>query len=367
MTLTTESQPTAAGADLEAAASALPALIAQWDGASATVLGVLGDRLGLFRALAAFGPSTAKALAAATSTERRYVEEWAAGSVAAGFLSYDAGTATFALAPGMALILGRDDTPFSFGGAFQNFGALLRVIDDVEFAFRHGGGVHQQHYGDDCYEGMARSTATWHDHLLVPSWIPAVPGLHERLVAGARIADVGCGQGRAALRLAAAYPASTVVGYDVHAPAVDAARLAAAEAGVADRVRFEATDAADGLPERFDLVLALDVVHDAANPAGLLQSVLSSLKPNGVFLVLEIRCESSVEANAAAPLGATRYTMSLLYCLTTSLARGGAGLGTCGLPEPVLRAMAIEAGFQSVDVVVGDNPFNVLYALRTGT
>lgn len=363
MTITTD-HPTPTRAELEAAASALPTLIAQWDGASASVLGILGDRLGLFRALAAQGPSSVEALAAATSTERRYVEEWATGSVAAGFLAHDPGAATFSLAPGMGLILGRDDTQFSFGGAFQNFGALLRVLDDVEFSFRHGGGVHQQHYGDDCYEGMTRSTAAWHDHLLVPAWIPAVPGLHERLVAGARIADIGCGHGRAAIRLATAYPDSTVVGYDVHPPSVDAAGRAAAEAGVADRVRFETLDAADGLPEAFDLVLALDVVHDAADPAALLRAVGSALKSDGVFLVLEIRCEATLEANAAAPLGATRYAMSLLYCLTTSLARGGAGLGTCGLPEPVLRTMAAEAGFPSMEVVVGDGPFNVLYALR---
>lgn len=367
MTITDEVHSTPTDTELEAAAAALPALIAQWDGASASILGILGDRLGLFRALATHGASTAETLAAATATERRYVEEWAAGSVAGGFLTYDPGTATFALAPGMAVILGRDDTPLSFGGAFQNFGALLRVLDDVEFAFRHGGGVNQQHYGDDCYEGMARMTAAWHDHLLVPAWIPAVPGLHERLMAGARIADVGCGLGRAALRLAEAYPASTVVGYDIHAPAIEAARRAAADAGVADRVLFDTLDVADGLPEDFDLVLALDVVHDAVDPAGLLGSVRSSLASEGIFLVLEIQCDASLEANAAAPMGTTRYAMSLLYCLTTSLARGGAGFGTCGLPEPRLRELATEAGFASVDVVVGDNPFNVLYALRPGT
>ncbi|WP_296147009.1 MULTISPECIES: class I SAM-dependent methyltransferase [unclassified Pseudonocardia] len=183
------------------------------------------------------------------------------------------------------------------------------------------------------------------------------------MCAGARVADVGCGSGLGAVRLAQNFPAVTVVGYDLHAPNVARATAAAEAAGVADRVRFVVADAADGLPERYDVVTTFDVVHDAVNPLRLMRSVHDALVPGGVHLCLEINCSDRPEDNVG-PVAALLYGFSVVYCMTASLAQGGDGLGTLGLPESRLRELGLRAGFAEVRRVDIDNPFNSLYTLR---
>jgi len=181
-------------------------------------------------------------------------------------------------------------------------------------------------------------------------------------VPGARVADVGCGTGQALIALARAFPAITATGYDVHPPAVERARRAAAAAGVADRVAFQVLDVTAGLPESFDVITTFDVVHDAVDPLGLLRSIRDALRPGGRYLCLEINCSDQAAGNTG-PIAALLYGFSILYCMTTSLAEGGEGLGTLGLPEPVLRQLAGKAGFTQVRHVEMDNPFNRLYEL----
>lgn len=190
-----------------------------------------------------------------------------------------------------------------------------------------------------------------------------MPAVSQLLEAGADVADVGSGRGRALITLATAFPASRYVGYDVHTPSVQAARRAAEEAGVADRVRFEQRDVAtDGLSANYDVVFTFDVVHDAVDPAGLLRGIHAALRPEGRYVCVDMNASHRSEENAG-PIGALFYGLSILYCMTTSLAHGGAALGTCGFNPHTAEVMCKEAGFSKVRRLPRENPFNNIYEI----
>jgi SAM-dependent methyltransferase len=213
------------------------------------------------------------------------------------------------------------------------------------------------------YEGIERFTAGWFENLLIPVWIAALPTVQAQLERGIRVADVGCGRGRALIKLAQAFPESRYIGYDLYGPNVDRATANARAAGVEDRVTLRQGDVVDGLPERYDLITTFDVVHDAVDPLGLLRAIRQALQPDGTYLCLEINCQDRLEQNAG-PLGALFYSCSVLLCMTLSLAEDGAGFGTMGLPETRLRALAEEAGFSHIRRLPLENPFNTLYELK---
>jgi 2-polyprenyl-3-methyl-5-hydroxy-6-metoxy-1,4-benzoquinol methylase len=329
---------------------------------AAVVLAALGDRLGLFAALAADGPASTDELATRTGTDERYVREWAAGLVAAGYLDRDPVDGRVVLPAAHVPTLAQEGGTTFFGGVHQELVGLVQGFYGVADAFRTGGGVAPEDLHEDVWLGTERFTAGWHSHLLVQQWLPLMPDVEAKLRAGARVADVGCGAGRGAVALATAFPACTVVGYDAHAPVVERARALAAEAGVADRVSFAVLDAAAGLPERFDVITTFDVLHDAVDPQRLLTAIHDALTPGGAHVCLEINCADRAEDNVG-PIATLLYGFSLLYCMTTSLAHGGAGLGTLGLPAARLRELAARAGFARVRQVAMDNPFNSLYEL----
>lgn len=337
--------------------------IADLAGTMTTVLCALGDQTGLFSALAASGPATAAELARRTGAEERYVLEWARGLTAAGYLELDRAGGRFSLPPAHAAVLADEGGAIFLGGCYEELGGMLQILDRVAASFRRGGGVPQAAYPDSAYDGMARFTRAWFDHHLLAEWLPLAPGLEERLRAGLRWADVGCGAGRAVIRLAEAFPRSTFVGYDAFPAQVERARRAAAQAGVAERTRFEVADAAHGLPEPADVISTFDVVHDAVDPGALLRGIRRSLADDGTYLMLEINCADD-PADNAGPLATVLYGFSVLYCMTTSLAHGGAGLGTCGCPPSVVDALGTAAGFGSVRELELGDPFNRLYELR---
>ena len=337
-------------------------VLADTAAAATVVLAALGDRAGLFKNLAEHGPGTSGELASRTGLSERYVREWLAGMFAAGYLTYDDALGSYALPAEHVPTLAAEPGPAFFGGVHQELIGAIQRYDDVADAFRRGGGVRPADLHPDVWAGTSRFTAQWHQNMLVQQWLPLVPDTTAKLRAGARVADVGCGTGQALIALARAFPAITATGYDVHPPAVERARRAAAEAGLADRISFEVLDAAAGLPESFDVITTFDVVHDAVDPLGLLRSIRDALRPGGTYLCLEINC-SDQAADNTGPIAALLYGFSILYCMTTSLAEGGEGLGTLGLPEPVLRQLAGKAGFTQVRYVEMDNPFNRLYEL----
>jgi SAM-dependent methyltransferase len=331
-------------------------------GLYAAVLAMVGDRLGLFRALAEGGPATAGELAERAGVAERYALEWLRGLYAATYLELgDDGR--FVLPAAHAQVLAAEDGPFFLGGAYELTYGFLAPIDRLIDAFRSGGGVPQAAYPHEAYHGMARFSSPVYAHVLVQDWIPRVAGLRERLERGARWADVGCGGGRALIRLAEAFPNSTFVGYDQFGRQLDMARASAAAAGVADRVRFEVLEGAQGIPGRFDVISTFDVVHDAVDPDALVTGIRRSLTDDGTYLMLEMNCADE-HADNRGPLATVLYGFSVLYCMTTSLAHGGAGLGTCGCPPAVVERIGHHAGFGTVhEVPIGD-PFNRLYELR---
>jgi SAM-dependent methyltransferase len=329
-------------------------------GTMAVLQAGLGDRLGLFRALTEAGPATAEELAARTAISPRYAREWLAGLTTAGYLSYDPAAGTWSVPPSHAAVVAQEDGPVFFGGVWDELLGMLPHLDAIADAFRDGGGVRPDSYGPTFWRGLERFTSTWFANQLLPVWIPALPTVERLLERGADVADVGCGSGRGLITLAQAYPQGRYVGYDAVQVNVDRARQSAAAAGVDHRVRFELADAAAGLPETYDVVFTFDVVHDSADPLGLLTAIRRALRPDGRYVCLDINASDRLEENVGQ-LGTLFYGFSVLHCMTSSLAVGGAGLGTCGFTESVAADLGGRAGFSEFRRVPVDNPFNILY------
>lgn len=325
------------------------------------VLAAIGDRLGLWKDLAANGRATSDELASRTGIHPRYAKEWTGAMTAAGYLEHADGV--FTLPPEHVPALAQETGPVFFGGTLEMLTGMLSVIDPLAEAFRTGGGVGQDSYPEHTYDGMDRFTAGWHENHLLQEWIPAVPDVVAALESGAEICDVGCGRGRALTKIAEAFPNSSGVGFDIFEPNIEAAKKIAADADVSDRVRFETRDVSKGLPGSYDLITTFDVIHDAADPLGLLRTIRESLNPGGTYLCLDINCSDSLDENVG-PLGALFHGFSVLYCMTTSLAQGGEALGTVGLHEKKLAELAAEAGFASCRKLPLENPFNNLYELK---
>lgn len=332
-------------------------------GLTNSVLASIGDRLGLFRNLAEQGPATSVELAARVDLNERYAREWLGGMASAGYLAYEPASGRFALPTEHRPVLADEGGPAFFGGVLQEMLGTLATVETVIAAFRRGGGVAIEEFDPNTWQGIERFTNGWFNNLLVPHWLPLMPDVHARLERGADLADVGCGHGRALLTLAAAFPAGRYAGFDVSERAIARARANAAEAGVADRVRFEVRDATRGLPGDYDVVTTFDVVHDAADPRGMLRAIREALRPDGAYVCLDINCSDRLEENAG-PKGAFFHGVSILLCMTMSLAVHGEGLGTLGLHPARLRELCAEAGFGVVRQVPIDNPFNNLYEIR---
>jgi ubiquinone/menaquinone biosynthesis C-methylase UbiE len=315
------------------------------------VLCHLGDELGLFRILAEKGPLTSAELAARAEVNERYTLEWLSALACAGYLTYDPSDERFALPPEHAPTLTNQGTWSYVGGAYHLFTSLLRVLDLVASAFRHGGGVPPSAYPLDVWRAIDRCTSPTWELDLIPQWLPAMPEVKAALENGASLADIGCGHGQAIIALARSFPRARFVGYDAFGPSVVKATGRAEAAGVADRVRFVEWDVARGLPEQFDLITTFDVVHDSADPSGLLRAIHQALRPGGTFVLMDQLVLPTLAEHVAAPAAtgfAFSYAISLFYCMSISLGQNGAGLGTCGLPEPRVRQLCLEAGFSGV-------------------
>ena len=332
-------------------------------GLTNTALASIGDRLGLFKDLAAHGPTTSQELATRTGTNERYVREWLGGMASAGYLSYDPGDERFTLPPAHAPTLADDGGPLFLGGVQQEMLGTLATLGQVITAFKRGGGVAPGDFASDTWEGIERFTNGWFNHLLVQQWLPLMPDVLAKLEHGADVADVGCGHGRALIRLAQAYPNSRYVGFDLLPEQIERAQTNATAAGVGDRVRFVQGDAAAGLPGSYDVITTFDVVHDAADPVGLLDSIRRALQPDGIYMCVDINCSDKLEENLG-PKGAFFHGCSVLLCMTMSLAEQGEGLGTLGLHEGKLRELCAEVGLGTVRTVPIENPFNNLYEIR---
>jgi 2-polyprenyl-3-methyl-5-hydroxy-6-metoxy-1,4-benzoquinol methylase len=328
----------------------------------ATLLAAFGDRLGLFKELAN-GPATAAEFAERARISERYSHEWLRAMAAAGYLEYDAGTDRFTLPPEQAFAFAVEGSPAFVGGVYQMIPEAVKPYERIADAFRTGSGVPQDAFGPAFWEGMERFSAISFENRLLPEWIPAMPEVQAKLEQGALVADVGCGGGKALIKLAEAFPKSKYVGYDAFEGQLARARENAKQAGVGDRVRLELLDVAKGLPEQYDLITTFDVIHDAVDPRGLMKAIREGLKPDGTYLMLEINSADDPAQNVG-PIASMFYGFSIFYCMTTSLAHGGEGLGTVGLPEAKVRELSTEAGFSSVRRLPFEDPFDVVYEIK---
>ncbi len=328
-------------------------------GMTVTVMASIGDRLGLFKELAQSSANSVE-LATRTGLNERYVREWLSAMASAGYVEYNPVNGRFTLPPEHIPVLAQEGGPFFFGGIHQMLLGMVGPLKQLEQAFRDGGGVPQSAYDDNMWDGMERFTRGWFDNLLVQQWIPAMPDVEAKLVRGADVADVGCGRGQALIKLAHAYPNSHYIGYDVFGPTVEQATRNAQAAGVANRVRFQHLDVSQGLPEQYDIITTFDVVHDAINPRGILRAIRQALRPEGRYICLEINSSEKLEENAG-PLVGFFHGASVLYCMISSLAGHGEGLGTMGLPAPKVEAICLEAGFSNVRRLPIENPFNNVF------
>ncbi|MFP6665037.1 MAG: class I SAM-dependent methyltransferase [Deltaproteobacteria bacterium] len=332
-------------------------------GAALTVpLVVIGDRLGLYRALAEHGPLDAAALARHTGTHTRYIREWLSAQSAAGFVQYNAGQDDFSLAPEQAAIFADEKSPVSMLGGFELAAGAIRGYENILDAFRTGAGVGWGEQHPDVCSGTGRFFRPAYANHLVRHWIPALEGVQEKLQRGARAADVGCGLGHSTLLMARAFPASEFLGIDLHPASVENARAAAAKAGLSERCRFEVASAHD-LPGRdYDLITFFDCLHDMGDPIGAAAKMRACLAPDGCWMVVEPLAGAGLAENQT-PVGRMFYAASTLVCTPASLSEDvGLGLGAQA-GEARLREVILAGGFAHVRRAA-ETKFNLVLEAR---
>jgi SAM-dependent methyltransferase len=323
---------------------------------------VMGDRLGLYRALAGAGPLTPAELASSTGTAERYVREWLNQQAAGGYVTYDPDSGRYTLPPEQALALTDEDSPAYLPGFFQI--ALGSVIDSPRIveAARSGDGVGWHEHVHDVHEGCERFFRPGYNANLVASWLPALEGVVEKLERGATVADVGCGHGSSTILMAKAFPKSTFVGSDYHGGSIETARVRAEEAGVSDRVRFEVAAAAEYAGKGYDLVTMFDCLHDMGDPVGAARHVRETIADDGTWLVVEPAAGDRVEDNLN-PVGRAYYGFSTLLCTPASLSQEvGLALGAQA-GEARIRDVVTAAGFTRFRRAT-ETPFNLVFEAR---
>lgn len=331
-------------------------------GASLHVLTVvIGDKLGLFRALAGAGPSTSVELAAATGTAERYVREWLRGQAAGGYVRYDVNTDRYWMTPEQACVLGQEDSPAFAAGAFWLTPAVARNQAALLEAFRTGEGFGWDQHDPDMFAGTDRFFRPGYVANLLTNWLPKLDGVVDRLAAGGAVADLGCGYGSSTVLMAQAFPSAEVVGFDYHPASIAAAEAAATRAGLTN-CRFEVAGATDFPGTGYDLVTVFDALHDMGDPVGASVHVRHALAPEGTWMIVEPAAEDFVEGNLN-PVGRVYYNASTMVCVPNSLSQDvGAALGAQAGPaaiEDVVR----RAGFGRF-AQVARTPFNIVFEVR---
>ncbi len=331
-------------------------------GAFAVGLAYLGDKLGLFVALAAGGPVTSDELAQRTGLHERYVREWLKAMVASRYLEHQPEPDTYVMTDEQRAVLADEGGRAFMAGAFQFALESLLLAPRLASAFQHGGGISFGELPPAIPAAIDRMHRPWFQHLLVQEWIPGVPGLVDRLTAGIRVLDVGCGLGRSTVAMARAFPNSRFVGLDPHAPSIHEARALAAEAGAANATFVPASvEALDVDADRFELIVAIDCVHDMADPAVALRAMRALLAGGGQVFWSE-PTGSREPAENRDPQGRLRASLSPFHCLTVSMAAGGAALGTI-IGEAGARELAAQAGFARFDRLAIPHPAQQFFRL----
>jgi len=322
---------------------------------------VIGERLGLYKALAA-GPLTAKELAAITRTDERYVREWLSSQAAGGYVTFNRETQKFGMTEEQALTLANEDGPAYLPGAFELALGSLAAVPRITELFRSGAGMGWGEHEDRVFHGCEKFFRPGYAANLVSSWIPALDGVQDKLLRGAKVADVGCGKGASSILLAKAFPNSRIFGFDYHDKSIEAARESAKRQGVADRVTFEVAKAKEFPGKDYDFVAVFDCLHDMGDPVGAAAHVHAALNKDGSWMIVEPFANDDLEDNLN-PVGRVYYSFSTLLCTPCSRSQEvGMCLGAQA-GEKQMQKVVSSAGFSRFRRAT-QTPFNLVYEAR---
>jgi SAM-dependent methyltransferase len=323
---------------------------------------VIGDKLGLYRAMADGQQVTPGELAARTGTAERYVREWLNANAAGHYVQYHPESGTYSLSAEQAFALALDNTPIHLPGFYHMLASLMKDEEKLTEVFRTGKGFGWHEHEKGLFEGCERFFRPGYLANLTTNWIPALNGVEALLRSGAKVADVGCGHGASTILMAQAYPKSRFLGFDYHAASIEEARRKAEAAGVADRITFEVAPAKSFPGNDYDFVAFFDCLHDMGDPAGAAAHVRASLAPDGTWMVVEPFANDDVSANLN-PIGRIYYSASALICVPASLSQEvGLGLGAQA-GEARLREVVASAGFTRFRRAT-ETPFNLVFEAR---
>jgi SAM-dependent methyltransferase len=323
---------------------------------------IVGDKLGLYKAMAGAGPMTSAELAAKTKTTERYVREWLSAQAAGGFVTYDAASGKFTLPPEQSMALADEQSPVFLPGFFEIVSACIKDEPKVTEAFRTGKGLGWHEHDHCLFAGTERFFRPNYRAHLIGEWIPALGDVLAKLKAGARVADVGCGLGTSTILMAEEYPKSTFVGFDYHPQSIEMARAAATKAGVSDRVKFEVAKAKDYPGKGYQLVAFFDCLHDMGDPEGAARHVLQTLDTDGAWMIVEPFAHDKLQDNLN-PIGRVFYGASTMLCTPASLSQEvGLGLGAQA-GEGRLSKILKDAGFTRVRRAA-ETAFNIVLEAR---
>jgi len=322
---------------------------------------VIGEKLGLYKALAA-GPVTSVELATKTKTDERYVREWLASQAAGGYVTYDDKTKKFSLSQEQVFTLANEDSPAYLPGAFELALGSLAAVPRIAESFRTGAGMGWHEHADSVFHGCEKFFRPGYAANLVNSWIPSLQGVKEKLEAGARAADVGCGKGASTLLMAKAFPNSMFFGFDYHDKSIEAARDSAKRASLADRVTFEVAKAKEYPGKDYDFVAVFDCLHDMGDPVGAAKHIRESLAEDGTWMIVEPFANDDLKHNLN-PVGRVYYSFSTLLCTPSSRSQE---IGLClgaQAGEARIREVVSSAGFTRFRRAT-ETPFNIVYEAK---
>ena len=330
--------------------------------AMSAALVIIGDRLGLYRAMAASGPLTPADLARRTETNERYVREWLNAQAAGGYVTYDPASGSYALPPEQAMALADESSPAFVPGLFQVTQAMWNGEPTIEDNFRTGKGLEWGHQHPCLFEGTERFFRSGYIGNLTSAWLPALDGVEQKLRAGARVADVGCGLGASTILMAKAFPRSTFFGFDYHAESIAMAEQRAREAGVHDRVDFRVAKATEFPGKDYDLIAHFDCLHDMEDPVGAARWARQAIAKDGTWLIVEPFASDKAEENHNA-VGRVFYSASTMLCVPHSLAHRGPALGAQA-GEARLRDVVVKGGGFGRFRRATQTPFNLVLEAR---
>jgi SAM-dependent methyltransferase len=321
----------------------------------------LGQKLGLYKAMAEAGPVTPAELAQRTNTNERYVREWLINQAAGGYAEYEPESGRYSLSPEQAVALTDEQSPFYVGGGFFVIKAMTGAVSRIEDHFRNGGGMLWGDHDPDLFVGTEKFFRPGYSAHLVGTWIPALTGIEAKLKSGGKVADIGCGHGASTIIMAKAFPQSHFRGFDNHEASIRHAREAAEAAGVADRVTFDVADARTFPGQDYDLVCFFDCLHDMGDPVGAATRAAAVLGEGGSALIVEPMAGNTVQENFN-PIGRTFSAASTLCCTSNSMALNGPALGAVATEEAI-REKVLAGGFKEFRRAT-ETPFNRVFEAR---